>query len=508
MSSTVLWVLFYILASLLASIYLHSRRVFSYFRRRRIPYEQPSFPFGNLYQIAMLKKSYNEVLFDMYKKHKGKKLIGFFQFFQKSVLIIDRELIKQVLVKNFEEFSGKNIHYNREVQPLTAHLFALDGSEWKFLRMKMSPAFSSGKLKFMFPLMTQVSEDLLEYLTKLTAENDVIDCKEAFIRYGIAMVSNTAFGVESDVFLDKSSMFYKVCQAIMSPTLGAMCRNALMFYGKAINDVVKMKILPKDTHEFIMKMVTDVVQYREVHKKERNDFLQILMQMKQGVKVETTDVRITMDELAAQAYVFILAGFETVSNTMSFFLYELALNPEVQRRVQAEVDQAETLTFETIGSMEYLDMAIDETLRKYASLGFLGRVCTQDFPIPGTDDVIEKGTHVMVSIHGLHWDPDLFPDPERFIPERFSKENKSDIKPYSYMPFGGGPRICIGMRFGKLVVKVGLAMLLRNFTVERTSKTPYPLKYEVKTINTTAKGGIWVRFMPRVGAASRKHDTL
>lgn len=82
----------------------------------------------------------------------------------------------------------------------------------------------------------------------------------------------------------------------------------------------------------------------------------------------------------------------------------------------------------------------------YPALPSLNRECTEDYKIPDTDVLIEKGTRVMISILGLHHDPEYFPDPEKFEPERFSDENKNDIRPYTYLPFGDGPRNCLGMQ--------------------------------------------------------------
>lgn len=85
-----------------------------------------------------------------------------------------------------------------------------------------------------------------------------------------------------------------------------------------------------------------------------------------------------------------------------------------------------------------------ETLRKYPAIPSLNRQCTEDYRIPDTDVVLERGIKVLVSIMGLHHDPEYFPNPEKFIPERFSDENKEYIQPYTYLPFGDGPRNCIG----------------------------------------------------------------
>lgn len=101
----------------------------------------------------------------------------------------------------------------------------------------------------------------------------------------------------------------------------------------------------------------------------------------------------------------------------------------------------------------------------------LTRKCEKDYPLPGTDLVIERGTLTLIPVLGLHYDEEYYPNPEEFNPERFSEENKKKIPPFAYMPFGEGPRICIGLRFGLLQAKVGLCALLRNFEFRVSSKT-------------------------------------
>ena len=95
-------------------------------------------------------------------------------------------------------------------------------------------------------------------------------------------------------------------------------------------------------------------------------------------------------------------------------------------------------------SLPYLDMVVSETLRKYPPLGFLDRVCLADYKVPNSDLVIEKDTPVFISVIGSHYNPEYFPNPEKFDPLRFTEEAKNSRPSYVYFPFGDGPRVCIG----------------------------------------------------------------
>jgi cytochrome P450 family 6 len=161
----------------------------------------------------------------------------------------------------------------------------------------------------------------------------------------------------------------------------------------------------------------------------------------------------TFNELAAQAFVFYLAAFETNSAAMTFCLIELARNPKIQEKVQDEIDEVlstQDVTYEAVLKLKYLDCCMLESLRKYPPVPVLSRECTKDYKIPNTDLVIRKGTDIKIPIMSLHRDPEIYENPHDFIPERFldSPNGNSRLDEQKslifYSPFGDGPRHCIG----------------------------------------------------------------
>ncbi|KAF2887071.1 hypothetical protein ILUMI_19102, partial [Ignelater luminosus] len=204
------------------------------------------------------------------------------------------------------------------------------------------------------------------------------------------------------------------------------------------------------------------------------------------------------DRIVAQAGQFFIAGFETVSTTISFTLYELCLQRDIQDRIRSEIKDIlikyGEITYEGIQEMKYLNMAVCETLRKYPVLPFLDRLCIQDYKVPGSDLVIEKGTPVYIPMFGLHYDPEYFPDPDKYDPERFSDENKNHLPGYTYIPFGEGPRACIGERLGLMISKLGLCYLLSEFEVVRCSETPVPITFEKTGILLASTIGLPMKF--------------
>ncbi|KAJ9581326.1 hypothetical protein L9F63_023499 [Diploptera punctata] len=202
--------------------------------------------------------------------------------------------------------------------------------------------------------------------------------------------------------------------------------------------------------------------------------------------------------MTAQLYFFFIAGFETSSTTISFCLYELALNQDIQERLRKEINEVlkkheGQITYEAVQNIEYLDNVISETLRKHTPVPILTRKCTKEYQIPNTQITLEKGTEIVIPTQALQFDPQFFPQPEKFDPERFSKEAKNERHRFTFLPFGEGPRMCIGMRFGLMQTKVGLINLLSNYQFNVCERTSVPIIKNPKQFITTSKHGIWLR---------------
>lgn len=174
------------------------------------------------------------------------------------------------------------------------------------------------------------------------------------------------------------------------------------------------------------------------------------------------------EEIAAQAMVFFLAGYETTGSTLFHTLFELTVNPDVQERLYQEIQKAKitdpTLNYtKTLSKIDYLDAVISETLRMYPPDVHLNRQAAEPYYIPEIKCTIEKNTPIYIPVYSIHHNEEYYPDPERFDPERFMPENRHKIFPYSYLPFGAGPRGCIGVRFVLTEVKISMVRILERF---------------------------------------------
>ncbi|EDW04830.1 GH23867 [Drosophila grimshawi] len=146
--------------------------------------------------------------------------------------------------------------------------------------------------------------------------------------------------------------------------------------------------------------------------------------------------------------------------------------------------------------MKYLELCVMETTRKYPGLPLLNRMCNKDYPLPNSKLVLEKGTEIIISLLGLHRDPEYFPDPLKYQPERFTEEHKN-YTPAAYMPFGVGPRQCIAARMGKINVKIALTKILTNYTIETRSEVT-EIEFTVNGVGLLAKGGVPVKLSKKL----------
>lgn len=134
-----------------------------------------------------------------------------------------------------------------------------------------------------------------------------------------------------------------------------------------------------------------------------------------------------------------------------------------------------------------------ETLRKYPPLDNTFRMSNADFTVPGTNYTLPAGTFVQIPIYALQHDPEHFPDPDRFDPDRFLPEVVKSRHPFAYVPFGEGPRICIGMRFGVMQAKIGLVTLLQSFKFRVNSRTPIPMEFAPASVSVSPKNGMYLQ---------------
>jgi len=482
-----------VFAGLFIILYLYFMRNFNFWKKLGIPYEKP-LPFvGNLKDAVLQKLDIGQNLKQIYDQHKSKPYVGFFSFDQPSLLFNDPELIKTIMAKDAQYFVNRTQTANEEVDPLTAKaIFALKDAKWKHTRAAMTPIFTTNKMKKMFYLIEKCAKELTLHLEKETADGLPLNLKDEMARYTTDVITSVAFGIESNSIKNPDAEFNKYTRKFVEYTTLKSFATLAISFAPTLQSVLRLKILDDDILTFLRKSVWSTVQYREKNNVDRKDFLDNMMVLRkrgQGESGAQNVLTIDGDDFVAQSYAFLLAGFETTSSTMTFAFYELALHPAIQDRLRTEIVQVmekynHVLTYEAILDMPYLDMVVSETLRKYPVVPFLDRACSRDWKFPDSSGysnvTLPRGTATYIPVYGIHHDPQYYPDPQRFDPERFTQEKVKERHPFTYLPFGGGPRICLGRRFGMMQMKTGMVHILSHFEVAPCKGTPVPLKLHPK----------------------------
>ncbi|XP_037292730.1 cytochrome P450 6B5 [Manduca sexta] len=509
------------LSSLLLIIYYVSKRQFGYWERKNVPYMKPAPVLGNYSGYILLKEYIGHSVDKIYRKFPNAPYVGAFYGTEPTLIVRDPELIKIVMTKDFYYFSSREIAKYCHKEVITQNLFFTFGDRWKVMRQNLTPLFSSGKMKNMFHLIEKCSRVFEKVLDNETAMSNVLESRSLLIRFTMDCIGSCAFGVDTNTLVNaEGNPFTTMGNEIFASTTSRGIKNItravwpFVFYG------LGFKSFPPTIEQFFSKLLTGVFEARGYKPSQRNDFIDLILNLKKNNFIEgdaitnlktgdadKVQLEVNNDLLVAQCIVFFAAGFETSATTSCLTLYELAKCPEAQKRVHEEVDSymkrhGNKLDYSCVSELPYLLACIDETLRLYPVIGVLTREVVEDYTFP-TDLTVEKGMRVHVPVFSLHRDPEYFPDPEEYRPERFYGEAKHNVKPYTYMPFGDGPRTCIGMRFAKMQMLAGLITLLKKFSVDLADDMPSAVGFEPKAIVTQPMGGIYLKFNKREGWEQR-----
>ncbi|XP_055886970.1 cytochrome P450 3A24-like isoform X1 [Biomphalaria glabrata] len=439
-------------------------------------------------------------LFEMqrvfYNKYKDKKVYGWYNGRRPVMIVRDLDLVKDICVKNFNSFIDRHIIFEGE-PPVHDNLLNLKGDHWRHVRTTVSPTFTSGMIKRMASHIERNAKILLENLEDFKEAKKEVELKEISSCFTLDVIASTGFGLDINTLKDPKNKFAVEARKVLSPNPILFI---LVFFVPELMKLFSklgLSIMSRKSLEYLTRVVDQLIEERTKDglKGKVNDFLDLLMNA-ETEEGQTSGKDLTRSEIHGQALAFILAGYDTVSTVMSFTLFFLAMNPECCQKAQAEVDAKcgkEFPDYDKVQSLAYLDMCLNEAMRLVPPGILINRVCVQDTDIQGVH--FPKDMIVIIPVYAFYTDPDIFPEPETFDPERFSPENKSARHPYAHLPFGQGPRKCIGMRLALLELKIVMAAILQRFTPVPCSRSVYPIK--LSKMQPKAQDDLWVKFQSR-----------
>lgn len=328
------------------------------------------------------------------------------------------------------------------------------------MRSNLSPVYTSAKMKQMFELLRESAVDFVNYLVE-KSENVkgrvIVDTHDTFARVTADGIATTALGFQGDCVRNEESEIFQIAKAIEEDFSNPRTLILLNSIPK-LCELLGLQMFRKKIHEFFETNVLGEIRRRRDQKIQRPDVIHLLMQAQDGKLLATDDQRAnysgnkvqkilqwTDEDLIAQALVFFLGGFETTATLMQACFWELSQNLHVQEKLLSEIDgmlestSAKEVSYDQLNQMKYLEMVINETLRKWPSFRLTSRLCSKDYVLKtgdGREFNIRKGKEIFIPFGSIQNDPKYFKDPAVFDPERFSDENKRNFENGTFMPFG------------------------------------------------------------------------
>ncbi|KMQ86496.1 cytochrome p450 9e2-like protein [Lasius niger] len=461
-----------------------------------------------VWKIFLRRMTFTDYNLYMYNYFPDAKYYGTTDLGTPAVFVRDPELIKDVLVKEFDHFHDHRSFVDEKLDPIFGkNIFSLRGDRWREMRNTLSPSFTASKMKIMFDLISKCSSDFVNYLVDHPELCGAVETMQIFRRYTTDVIATAAFGISVNSMKDQNNEFYMRGMETSKTFSGVLAVFKFMLwlsYPRFAKLLGLTGFVSPSTSEFFKRIVAETIRTRDEQGIVRPDMIHLLMQARD--KDDANNYKMTLDDIVSQAFLFFSAGFETSSILMCFVAHELAVNLDIQDCVRKEVQhhfaEGNEISYESLSKMTYMDMVISETLRKYPPVIFTDRLCTKSYELPPSKPgykslTVQCDSVMMIPVYALHHDPKYYPNPDKFDPERFSEKNKDNIVPYTYLPFGLGPRKCIGNRFALMETKLLVASLLQKFILKRTEKTVEPVVFDKKEANPQPEGGFWIRLEKR-----------
>lgn len=472
--------------------YIYAKYKLSYWKRRGVKTPPTHLLFGNFKDLLTLRKPAGEVMREIYNSaDPDDPYIGFYIFHKPMLLLRNHDLIKQVMITDFEIFPNRRFGSIKQKDSIGLDsILSIKQPRWKYLRSKLTPFLTGQKLKNMLPLVEECGKSMLKFienlLTNKFADNNC-EMKDLSSRYVSDVIASVAFGINTDSFDETQNVLWKNGMKIFQGIKGVISFTISFFIPEWC---FLMEPFTKEPAKYFREIFWDSMNTREKIGYKRGDLMDFMLTLKNGE--QNPIYKFEGDNLVAQLASLYIAGFEATSNVIAFALYHLACHPEHQVTLYNEIQTHLTgkqLTVDLINKMSFLDCIISESLRLHPPLPIVDRTAIKDYELPGTGLIIEKDISIYISINATIQDPEYFPNPNDFIPSRTVEDKKF----YDTLVFGIGPRSCIGQRLAMLIMKVALIRIVSNYILNYEKDKKITLNDAIHVF-TYAAGGLYVGF--------------
>ncbi|XP_061721552.1 cytochrome P450 6j1-like [Cydia pomonella] len=458
--------------------------------------------FGHYKQVFLVKKHIAHLYAELYNEFPEAPVVGYYQLSYPALVVRDPELIRTILTTDFTNYASNGYPVDKNYDVLAGfNPFFTKGEDWKMSRNHATPVLSTNKLKGYLPSIVKVGDEMVKYLRN-SCQKANIDLKDITTMFTTDVMANAICGIENNTFEDRNSFFATITGEI-TRQLDITVLDNLIYLAVTIipglNKIMQLRFATKKLENLLVFLTRQIIRDRTATGKKRNDVYQVMMAFRDG-----DDKGVFTDEyITSQVFTILLDLFETSSNALMVALFTLAWHPEHQNKLRSEIFDLKLktkgeYTLEDVEKFKYLDMVFNESLRLYLPISVLSRESTKNctLAIPGQKHIhITEGTPVIIPIGSIQVDPKYYPEPTKFDPERFSEEEITKRPKFTFMPFGEGPKKCLGMRIATLQVKVAIMSILEHFILKPSAKTTYPLDIDPKTfLFSRPTRGAWVHF--------------
>ncbi|CAL1276481.1 unnamed protein product [Larinioides sclopetarius] len=443
------------------------------------------------------KLNYLEVLKRRTEKYRKQKLFCLWITYMPFVCLVKAEAVKELLIE--KRMLEKSLLYKWFKPILGYGLITSSVAKWKPRKKLLVPCFHLDVLRGFLPVFNEQSRELVEYFQKETTK-DFSYIETPITLTTLDIICETMFGVKVGALGNDTSEYVQSVRRVLEIFMLRMSKIWLwpdfIFkftkLGREMNDGLRM------LHNFTRNIIQEKKKRFLRGEKDQNDgkrkaLLDMLLQ--RHIEADELDE----EDIGEEVDTFALAGHETVSTTIIWALYLIGLNTEIQARIHEELDRVfgenseRPVSEEDLSQLQYLECVLKETNRLCPAVPLFGRNIPETTEICG--QTLPKETSCLVLTYFLHRDEEVFPDPERFDPDRFSPENCPKIPEFAYVPFGAGPRNCIGQRFALMEMKTLVSSILRNFTIE--SLDPRDKIHSFISITLRPSAPIRIKIRPR-----------
>lgn len=384
------------------------------------------------------------------------------------------------LILNNSQHISKGYEYLALIPWLCEGLLTSTGSKWHTRRKMLTPTFHFKILENFIPVFNRNAKLLTKKLTD--AMKTAVDVDSYVSLCTLDIICETAMGMTLDFQLGEASEYVsaikKAGEIILRKSMTFWMLNDVLFWISPTGREYRKSV--GQLHRFTEKVIKDrKAKYQpnyahqeetEIGKqKQRKSFLDCLIEVQRENPKEMTD-----QGIREEVDTFMFEGHDTTSVAISWALFMIACHEDVQDKLQEEIqevfqgDSERDATLQDLHQLTYLEMVIKETLRLYPSVSYFSRLLTTDVKI--RDYMIPANTNVPILPYLVHRNPDIFPDPEQFIPERFLPDEAKARHPFAYIPFSAGYRNCIGQKFALLEEKVVISTILRKLKLSTEMK--------------------------------------